>query len=53
MIHQAGSVAILAHPVYLENMELTEEILQLGLDGIEVTNQNMLKYLKISQRSIS
>lgn len=40
LIHQAGGVAILAHPIYLENRKMIEEILQQGLDGIEVWHRS-------------
>ncbi|MBH8598407.1 PHP domain-containing protein [Thermoactinomyces sp. CICC 10523] len=36
MIREAGGVAVLAHPGYLKNHELIEEIILMGIDGIEV-----------------
>jgi predicted metal-dependent phosphoesterase TrpH len=36
MIHDAGGVAVLAHPVFLGEPQLIEEILDHGFDGIEV-----------------
>jgi 3',5'-nucleoside bisphosphate phosphatase len=43
MIHQAGGVAVLAHPVYIKETTLIEEIIQQGLDGIEVWHRNHQK----------
>jgi 3',5'-nucleoside bisphosphate phosphatase len=40
MIHQAGGVAVLAHPVYIKEITLMEEIIEQGLDGIEVWHRN-------------
>ena len=35
LIHQAGGLAVLAHPVLIQDDRITEELLQLPLDGIE------------------
>ena len=35
-IHEAGGVAVLAHPGFYDNFELLEELIPLGLDGVEV-----------------
>lgn len=35
-IHDAGGIAVLAHPVLFNNYELLDELIPLGLDGIEV-----------------
>ncbi len=35
-IHEAGGVAVLAHPVTYQNEALLEELVTLGLDGVEV-----------------
>lgn len=35
-IHEAGGIAVLAHPGYFDNFELLEELIPLGLDGVEV-----------------
>lgn len=35
-IHEAGGIAVLAHPVLYNNMELLDELIAEGLDGIEV-----------------
>lgn len=35
-IHEAGGVAVLAHPAKFNNYELLEELIPLGLDGVEV-----------------
>lgn len=40
MIHDVGGIAVLAHPVYLNDVDLVEEIVQQGLDGIEVWHRN-------------
>lgn len=36
LIHSAGGVAVLAHPVPYNNMDLLEELAENGLDGVEV-----------------
>ncbi|MFC7442213.1 PHP domain-containing protein [Laceyella putida] len=36
MIHDAGGVAVLAHPYYIKNPTHIEEMISLGLDGLEV-----------------
>ncbi len=35
-IHEAGGIAVLAHPYVYGNMDLLEELTALGLDGVEV-----------------
>ena len=35
-IHDAGGIAVLAHPVLYNNMELLDELIEQGLDGVEV-----------------
>jgi hypothetical protein len=35
-IHDAGGIAVLAHPALYGNMELLDELIREGLDGIEV-----------------
>lgn len=35
-IHDAGGIAVLAHPGMFDNFELLEELVELGLDGVEV-----------------
>ncbi len=35
-IHEAGGIAVLAHPFVYGNMELLQELISLGLDGVEV-----------------
>lgn len=35
-IHEAGGIAVLAHPGYFDNFELLSELTALGLDGVEV-----------------
>ncbi len=35
-IHEAGGIAVLAHPYVYGNQELLEELTALGLDGVEV-----------------
>lgn len=35
-IHEAGGIAVLAHPFVYGGLELAEELIPLGLDGIEV-----------------
>lgn len=49
-IHEAGGIAVLAHPGFYDNFELLEELIPLGLDGVEVwhpenspTQQELLK----------
>ncbi len=35
-IHEAGGIAVLAHPGFYNNFDLLEELIPLGLDGVEV-----------------
>jgi predicted metal-dependent phosphoesterase TrpH len=35
-IHEAGGIAVLAHPLLYNNYDLLDELIGLGLDGIEV-----------------
>ena len=35
-IHEAGGIAVLAHPGFYNNFELLEELIPQGLDGVEV-----------------
>lgn len=35
-IHEAGGIAVLAHPGFYDNFELLNELIPLGLDGVEV-----------------
>ncbi|MGN0469265.1 MAG: PHP domain-containing protein [Acutalibacteraceae bacterium] len=35
-IHDAGGIAVLAHPGFFDNFELLDELIELGLDGVEV-----------------
>ncbi len=35
-IHDAGGIAVLAHPGFYNNFELLDELIELGLDGVEV-----------------
>lgn len=36
LIHESGGIAVLAHPVNYNSFELMEELIPLGLDGVEV-----------------
>lgn len=40
LIHKAGGKAVLAHPVYLEDDALVEQLLQYDFDGIEVWHRS-------------
>lgn len=35
-IHEAGGIAVLAHPGFYNNFELLDELIEAGLDGVEV-----------------
>jgi predicted metal-dependent phosphoesterase TrpH len=35
-IHEAGGIAVLAHPGFYDNFELLDELIPQGLDGVEV-----------------
>lgn len=37
-IHEAGGIAVFAHPGSLESLEIIEELIPKGLDGVEVWN---------------
>ena len=39
-IHDAGGIAVLAHPGMYDNFDLLEELIELGLDGVEVWHPN-------------
>lgn len=49
-IHEAGGIAVLAHPGFYDNFELLDELIPLGLDGVEVwhpeNNPEQQEYLK-------
>ncbi len=49
-IHEAGGIAVLAHPGFYNNFELLDELIPLGLDGVEVwhpeNTQEQQEYLK-------
>lgn len=54
-IHEAGGSAVLAHPGLYEDDKLVEEIIESGLDGIEVyhsdhTPQDEAKYLTLAHQ---
>lgn len=36
LIHQSGGVAVLAHPILIQDDVIVEELMQLSFDGIEV-----------------
>ena len=51
-IHDAGGIAVLAHPGFYDSFDLLDELIELGLDGVEVWHpentpeqQEMLKKL--------
>ena len=35
-IHDAGGIAVLAHPGFYDSFEILDELIELGLDGVEV-----------------
>ena len=35
-IHDAGGIAVLAHPGFYDNFELLDELIEAGIDGVEV-----------------
>ncbi|MEI6579526.1 MAG: PHP domain-containing protein [Eubacteriales bacterium] len=49
-IHDAGGIAILAHPALFESLELLDDLIMLGLDGVEVwhpqSTEEQINYLK-------
>lgn len=55
-IHEAGGIAILAHPGSNGSFELLEELIPLGLDGVEVwhpdnTEEQQAKLLEIAKKN--
>ncbi len=48
-IHDAGGIAVLAHPTLYNSYELLDELIELGLDGVEVwhpsANEDDIAYL--------
>lgn len=54
-IHEAGGIAVLAHPGFYDNFELFEELIPEGLDGVEVwhpenTPEQQEKLIKIATK---
>ncbi|MBA4496081.1 PHP domain-containing protein [Paenactinomyces guangxiensis] len=43
LIHEAGGIAVLAHPVYVKDISLVEEMIREGIEGIEVWHRNHSK----------
>lgn len=35
-VHEAGGIAVLAHPAFYDSFDLLDELITLGLDGVEV-----------------
>ncbi len=55
-IHEAGGIAVLAHPGARKSFELLEELIPLGLDGVEVwhpdnTEEQREALLKIAKKN--
>ena len=55
-IHEAGGIAVLAHPGSNGSFELLEELIPLGLDGVEVwhpenTEEQQAKLLEIAKKN--
>ncbi len=55
-IHEAGGIAILAHPGSNDSFELLEELIPLGLDGVEVwhpdnTEEQQAKLLELAKKN--
>ncbi len=55
-IHEAGGIAVLAHPGTRKSFELLEELIPLGLDGVEVwhpdnTEEQRETLLKIAKKN--
>lgn len=57
-IHEAGGIAVLAHPVVYDSFDLLDELIPLGLDGVEVWHPSADKdtssylYRKAKSRSL-
>lgn len=54
-IHEAGGIAVLAHPGFYDNFELFEELIPEGLDGVEVwhpenTPEQQEQLIKIAKK---
>ena len=55
-IHEAGGIAVLAHPGSSDSFELLEELIALGLDGVEVwhpdnTEEQQAMLLEIAKKN--
>lgn len=55
LIRRAGGLAVLAHPLLIRNDDYVEEVLDLGLDGIEVyhprhSEEDKARYLAMAQK---
>jgi 3',5'-nucleoside bisphosphate phosphatase len=56
LIHQAGGVAVLAHPVLIGNDKIVQELLKLPFDGIEVwhrkhTLEDSVRYTRMARKN--
>lgn len=55
LIHQAGGMAVLAHPVLIQDDQMAEELMRLPLDGIEVwhrkhSKEDSARYKKMAEK---
>lgn len=55
-IHDAGGIAVLAHPALYNNFELLEELIPEGLDGVEVwhpssSEEDVIRLQKIAKKN--
>lgn len=55
LIHQAGGLAVLAHPVLIQDENITEELMQFPFDGIEVWHRKHSaadsgRYIKMAEK---
>lgn len=55
LIHRAGGVAVLAHPLLIQNETFVEELMQLPFDGIEVWHrkhgqEDIIRYKNVAEK---
>ncbi|MEH7352348.1 PHP domain-containing protein [Neobacillus drentensis] len=55
LIHNAGGIAVLAHPLLIQDNSLVEELMQLSFDGIEVWHrkhrkEDIIRYKNLAKK---
>jgi len=55
-LHSAGAIAVLAHPSVYDSMELLDDLIEIGIDGVEIyhprnKNEDVEKLIQIAEDS--